>query len=474
MGPGKSASVTAAANPLSADERDTLSRGTAGDVRSIKTPTTTGSGRGLLAQKKDAPESVSDRTVSLGTAGDAYPEGGIRAWLVVLGCWLALFASLGFMNSLSTFRTYLTDNHPIQVGPGALGGAIFGYASLSLLLGVYAGPLFDCYGPRWLILAGTGCLVVSFLLASFSTESGHLLAALGILSSLATPLLFTPSVAAIGHFFKSRRGLATGVAMTGSSASAVIFPFILQSLFMKVGWAWAMRALALICLSIAVATNFLIRSRLAPVPGTAAANPHPHGRIFRTKGFAPTVAAVFLAQFASFLPLSYMAAYALSKGFTQLFSFEVVTILNASSVAGRVLAGWWADRLGPFNASVVFSSVAAMACFGIWLPAGGTMPGIVIFAVVFGCTSGAGVTLAPVAVSRLCRTQEYGRYYGACYTIVSLGVLLAIPVASTVVRGNRGEFWGLIIITGVFNLLAAAAFAAAKYSVVGRRIWLPF
>lgn len=463
--------VAPAANSASSDERDTRSRGTAGDVRSIKTPTTTGSGAGLFGKRKDAPESVLDGAVSPGTVGDAYPEGSIRAWLVVLGCWLALFASLGFMNSLSTFRTYLTSNQPIHIGPGVLGGAIFGYASLSLLLGVYAGPLFDCYGPRWLILAGTGCLVVSFLLASLSTEYGHLLAALGILSSLATPLLFTPSVAAIGHFFKARRGLATGIAMTGSSASAVLFPFILQGLFIKVGWAWAMRALALICLSIAVATNFLLRAR---VPPDAPANPHPHGRIFRTTGFTATVAAVFLAQFASFLPLSYMSAYALSKGFTQLFSFEVVTIINASSVAGRVLAGWWADRLGPFNASVVFSAVAALACFGIWLPAGGTMPGIVIFSVIFGCTSGAGVTLAPVAVGKLCRTQEYGRYYGACYTIVSLGVLLAIPVASTVVKGNRGEFWGLIVITGVFYMAAAAAFAVAKVSVVGRRVWFPF
>ncbi|KAK3903453.1 major facilitator superfamily domain-containing protein [Staphylotrichum tortipilum] len=462
--------VAPAADSVSSDDRDVRSRGTTEDARSIKTPSTTGSGvRVLLGMKRSAPKSVSDGTVSPGTAGEDYPEGGIRAWLVVLGCWLALFASLGFMNSLSTFRTYLTSNNPIHIGPGVLGGAIFGYATLSLLLGVYAGPLFDCYGPRWLILAGTGSLVVSFLLASFSTEYGHLLAALGILSSLGTPLLFTPSVAAVGHFFKDRRGLATGIAMTGSSASAVLFPFILQGLFMKVGWAWAMRALALICFSIAVATNFLLRSRLP-----AAANPHPHGRIFRTKGFTPTVVAIFLAQFASFLPLSYMSAYALSKGFTQIFSFEVVTIVNASSVAGRVLAGWWADRVGPFNASVVFSSVAALACFGIWLPAGGTMPGIIIFAVIFGCTSGASVTLAPVAVGRLCRTQEYGRYYGACYTIVSLGVLLAIPVASTTVRGNRGEFWGLIIITGVFYMAATAAFAFAKFSVVGRRIWVPF
>lgn len=155
----------------------------------------------------------------------------------MLGCWLGLFASLGLMNILASFPPYLSTNHPIQLLPGEVGGIISGYTLLNLSLGFYVGPLFDRYGPRRLVLAGTLCLAASLLLVSISTSYWSLLLALGILSSLASSLLLTPSIAAIGHFFHGRRGLATGVATTAGPASAIIFPYLLRTLFITIGFA---------------------------------------------------------------------------------------------------------------------------------------------------------------------------------------------------------------------------------------------
>ena len=469
----KSASVVAAVPVTMGSVEESDGRlGGGSEVGITKTTTkTTASGGGPLLGKGKAARASDDASTVGGTLDfQDYAEGGIRAWLVVLGCWLALFASLGFMNALATFQAYITTTQSVRLSPGAVGGTIFGYASFSLLLGLYAGPLFDKYGPRWLLLAGTLCLLASLLITSISTEYASLLSALAILSSMATPLLSIPSLAAIGHFFHRNRGLATGVATTASSASGVVFPFLLQALYERVGWAWAMRALALICLTLAVAANFLIRARPPPSPSTA--TPHPHARIFLTRGVPFTVLAVLLAQFAAFLPLSYLSGYALSKGFTEAFSFEVIAVLNASSALGRVAAGWAADRAGPFNTAAACAAAAAIACFAVWLPAGGTQAGMVVFAVVFGAASGGGVALAPVVVGRLCKTREYGRYYGACNTVASMVVLLAIPVAGQLVK--RGSYWGLVVTTGAVYVAAAAAFVAARMSLVGWRIWKAF
>ncbi|KAJ4298558.1 hypothetical protein N0V88_003588 [Collariella sp. IMI 366227] len=207
---------------------------------------------------------VSGAPSSASPLDDRYPEGGIRAWFVVLGCWLALFASLGFMHVLATFQTYVDNTQSIQLSQAAIGGMISGYAFINFLLGIYVGPLFDKHGPRWLILGGSVCLATSLILASFSTEYWHLLASLGILSSLGTSLLFTPAISSITHFFHRRRGLATGVATTAGSLSGIIFPPLLESLFILVGWKWAMRALALLCLALTIAAAFLIRARLPP------------------------------------------------------------------------------------------------------------------------------------------------------------------------------------------------------------------
>lgn len=463
---------TAAPISVEMDEFDAKSVARS-DVKSTTAATRTGSSHPLLLGK-DAPAPVADDATAVDDLDRDHPEGGTRSWLVVLGCWLSLFASLGFMNVLASFQTYVTDSQPGPQGRGTVGGLIFAHTFLSLLLGIYVGPLFDKYGPRWLLVAGTASLVASLILASISSQFWLLLAALGVLGSVGSSLLFIPAIAAIGHFFKVRRGFATAVAMTAGPVSGVVFPFIVQSMSVRIGFQWAIRALALVCLAITVAANFLVRSRL-PAPAPADASPQPDARIFRTKGFTPTIMAAFLAQLAAFIPLTYISAFVLSKGFTQAFSFDVVTVLNASSAVGRVVAAWPADKIGPFNASIVFSAIGALACFGVWLPAGGTSPGLVIFAVIFGVTSGSHVSLMPVSVGRLCKTRDYGRYYGTAYTVVSLAVLFAIPIAAGLVGGNGGgSYRGLIVTTGVFYLLSVVAFAAAKVAVVGRKLWVAF
>ncbi|GAB1312224.1 Major facilitator superfamily domain-containing protein [Madurella fahalii] len=490
------ASVTITPSSASLDESDTAS-GSGSDAGSTRT--TAGSAADRLLGNT-GPASIFEIASSVSDVDERFPEGGIRAWFIVLGCWLGLFASLGLMNILAAFPPYISTNHPLQPSTGAVGGIIGGYTFLNLSLGIYVGPLFDKYGPRWLILAGTVCLVASLLLVNISTSYWSLLLALGILSSLGSSLLFTPSIAAIGHFFHDRRGLATGVATTAGPASAIVFPYLLRTLFVSIGFAWAVRALALACLAPAAIANFLIRSRrLPPLPPSTAKNSPPHAinnnddnnnnntkppaaaatarpdpRIFRARGYTRTVIAIFLSQFASFLSLAYFSAYMLGKGFANAFAFDVVAALNASSAVGRVAGGWAADKAGAFNASVVVSAVAALACFAVWLPAGGTGPGIVVFAVLLGLASGAASCLVPVAVGRLCKTREYGRYYATCYSVVSLAVLVAVPLAGAVVGAAGGDYWGLVVMTGLLYVAAAVAFALAKVEVVGKRMWVTF
>jgi len=415
----------------------------------------------------DTPEAAS----LSGTDDNDYPEGGLRSWLVVFGCWLALFAALGLMNILATFQTYVSSNQLANYDAGTIGWIFSVYTFLSFFLGIYVGPLFDKYGPRWLVLSGTACLAVSLMLLSISYEYWHFLLAFGILSGLASSLLFTPSIAAVGHFFRARRGFATGIASTAGSVAGIIFPLMLQRLFTSVGWAWGIRILGFLCFAITIVANFLIRSRLPPAHNSSV---HPDVRIFKNKAFALTTVAVFMLEFALFIPLTYISSYALSKGFSHAFSFDILTILNAGSVFGRVLPGYWADRIGPFNTNIISAFITVIATFGVWLPVGHTKAGIVVFALVFGFTSGCNISMVPVAIGRLCSTQHYGRYYATCYTIVSVAVLMGIPIAGKVVESNKGDYWGLIVLTGVFYAGSVLTFLMAKMSVVGWKLWAVF
>ncbi|KAI1391980.1 MFS general substrate transporter [Hypoxylon trugodes] len=402
---------------------------------------------------------------------ETYPEGGLQAWLVVLGSWCGLLASLGLMNSIATLQTYIATNQLSDYDEGTIGWIFSLYTALCFLCGVYVGPLFDRYGPKWLIIPGGIGIVVSIMLLSVCTKYWHFMLSWGILNGIATSLLFTPCLTAIGHFFRERRGFASGLASTGGGLGGVAFPLIMQSLFDRLGWGWAIRIVGFICLFLFTFANLLVRKRLPPAKN---ASPHPDFRIMKEKGFLLLTIGVFFLEFGLFIPLAYISSYALANGFSEQFAFQILPILNAASVFGRALPGWWADKIGPFNTNMISLCVTIFACYVVWLPFGHTTAGLVIFAIMFGFSTGNNISITPVCVGKLCHTQNYGRYYATCYTVVSIAVLLSLPVAGSIVKATNGEYWGLILFTGLTQLIAVVAMYASKVASVGWSPWTNF
>ena len=98
-----------------------------------------------------------------------YPEGGLRAWLVVLGSFSGMTASFGLMNTVGTFQAYLSTHQLASYPPSAIGW-IFGlYVFLSFFCGVQIGPVFDAKGPRWIVVSGTICLLAGMVGVACST-----------------------------------------------------------------------------------------------------------------------------------------------------------------------------------------------------------------------------------------------------------------------------------------------------------------
>ena len=100
---------------------------------------------------------------------ETYPEGGLEAWIVVFGSWCGLLASLGLMNSIATLQTYVATHQLSNYDEGTVGWIFSLYTALCFLCGVYIGPLFDKYGPRWLVGPGGIIVVASVMLLSICT-----------------------------------------------------------------------------------------------------------------------------------------------------------------------------------------------------------------------------------------------------------------------------------------------------------------
>lgn len=395
--------------------------------------------------------------------GNSYPEGGLRAWLCVLGSFSGLMVALGMMNTIGTYHAYLVTHQLSAVSESALGW-IFGiYAFLSFFAGIQIGPIFDACGPRHLILAGSVLLMTSQLLLGICTKYWHFLVVFGLIGGLGTSLVFTPSISAIGHFFLLKRGQATGLAAAGGSMGGVIFPLVLQALFPRIGFAWSTRVVGLLDLLLLCLANLFIRSRLPAKPANLN-NLLPDFLIFRERVFALTTAAVFFVEWGLFVPLTYISSYALEHGASEAFSYQLMAILNAGSCFGRYLPGLVADRIGRFNTMILTLLLCMASTLALWLPAAHSIPLMLLYALVFGFASGSSISLTPVCVGQLCKVDSYGRYYATCYTLVSFGSLTGIPIAGAILQASpagRG-YAGLVVFTGLSWAAATLLFTLAR------------
>ncbi|EME83307.1 uncharacterized protein MYCFIDRAFT_203584 [Pseudocercospora fijiensis CIRAD86] len=354
---------------------------------------------------------------SVGPHGETYPEGGFRAWLVVFGSFCGLLAALGIMNTIGVYQSYLAENQLRAYTESTIGWIISIYVFLAFGAGLIIGPVFDQYGPRWLVFAGGILIVLSTFLLGVCTAYWHFVLVFGILGGLGTALIFTPGFAAIGHFFYVKRGTATGLAAAGGSLGGVIFPLMLQNLFPKVGWGWATRVQAFIFLLLLIVTNLLVRSRLPPKPD---ANIMPDFRILRNVDFALVTIGTFFMEWGLFAPISYVTAYSLSSGaMSTTFAYQIVALLNAGSTFGRWLPGLLADKVGRFNAVLASLSLCMVSTMALWLPATvlsssddaeGSKTAVlgltILYCILFGFGSGSNISLTPVCVGMLCKTEE--------------------------------------------------------------------
>lgn len=416
---------------------------------------------------------------STGAIEWAYPEGGLEAWLTVLGGWGAQVGGLGIVNTIGPLQSYIAQHQLRDHSPTSVAWIFSTYALLLFFCSLQVGPLFDAYGPRVLVLVGSACVVVSMMLLGECTQYWHFMLDFSVLSGIGSSMLLTPSLAAIGHFFDKRRGFATGIAMTGPSIGGVMFPLIFRAAYPDLGFAWATRILGFTLICFFVIANYFLKARLPPQARKVTLRSIlPDFKIFLDGdgSLALATAGLFLMELGLFIPIGYLTSYCISQGISEAFSYNIIAILNASSVPGRFLPGFVADKIGRYNTMTFFLLLCSLVNFCIWLPASTistsastTKALAILFSITFGFTSGSNLGLIGPVLGQLCNTSDYGRYFATSYTFVSFATLIGLPIGGALVAATGGRYWGLAIFTGLAYAGSAMCMGTVRVIKVGRR-----
>ena len=384
-------------------------------------------------------------------------------WWIVVAAFLNLFFAVGiifygfpvfypaFVASLGFTRAQVTQ------------GFLLGFLVVGLPFGLLAGALIDRIGARWVILSGVGFIGMPLILMNWMTRfwQYELLCVAEVLGyTLAGPIA---NQVLIARWFRVRRGRAMGYAYLGLGLGGVVAPALANLLIRNFGWRHALEITGVLILIVLFPVGFWI-TRSAPnemgltpdgvLPESSEngdlAEPASSGisAAVRTANFWLILVGAALVIGAINAVIQHFILFMKDQGYSTTTASRLLSILLASSLGGRVVVGYFADRFKKKNTMALF-----------YLMIGGAIPLLCIarqplaalaFTVVFGFAMGADYMLIPLVTAE-------------CFGVASLGKLLAL-----IIMGYSIGQWIAPWATGrVFDAFHGYSLAWAILSVAG-------
>ncbi|ORY51963.1 MFS general substrate transporter, partial [Rhizoclosmatium globosum] len=374
------------------------------------------------------------------------PDGGAVAWGAVVASFVVHFLGLGVLYSFGVYAAYYKS-----AGMGEMSVISFiGSVSAALLVGcgMESGKLAERFGFQRMIFVGTCILSGGLLLASFCTEVWQLMLTQGVLYGFGMSIAYFPAVSVPSQWFDKKRGLATGIAVSGSGLGGLAMSLVTQKLLGSIGFAWTMRVTAIITFVGIITIIPLVRTRLPPTK---------HSRfdwiVFKEPCFLLLLGTCFFATFSNLIPVYYLPAFGKEvAGLSASDGALLVSIYNGSSAVGRVLIGIGADTyIGRLNSLILCTGLSSASMLLLW-PFSNSFSLLVVFSFVNGFVCGGYISLFPVVVGHIFGIKRLPSLVGTLMSFSAIGNLAGSPLAG-LVRDHLG-FTGLCIFSGTLTFVS--------------------
>jgi MFS family permease len=336
------------------------------------------------------------------------------------------------------------------------------------LFGFFAGWLVDRFGPRWLMLAGIAMAGIALIgLGFISTLAGfyffYLFNALGYVCG--GPL---PNQVLLSRWFDSARGKAMGFAYLGIGIGGAVVPMLAVFLVNRFGWRPALQILGLLIIVVAMPLAWFIKDApdsersLDPVRPQPSAGPPPSFvPVLRTRAFYLLLVASMCSIGAVGGMMQNLKLYlSLDLQYAQEQIAPVLSLVLVSSLAGRLLAGWLADRWVKKYVMLLIYSIVAIAVPFLFFA--NSLATLYVFAVVFGIGLGGDYMIIPLMAAEIFGVNVLGRVMGILLTADGAAEALA-PMAVAAMRDRTGSYGD-----GFLVLLVLAAVGASAVALLPR------
>jgi len=343
------------------------------------------------------------------------------------GWHVAAAAFVGVMVSFApivpyTFSLFL---NPLHAAFGWQREAISGTFALAAITVAVVSPgigvLLDRFPPRRIILPSI--VIFALALASMSRLGPSIQRfyltyfVLGLVANGTAQFAYTRTILT---WFKSRRGLAVAMILTGSGVGSIIIPPLTQWVIDHHGWRDAYLMLGCLALLGMPLTALLVRNRpitqredeslLSGVTVAAA---------LRTSPFWILASIIMLSAFGENGLVTNLAAMLTEHGVTVQAAALALSVRGGAGILGRLCTGFLIDR---FPAQRIQTAILLISAAGTFILAfSGTSVLALVGAALLGIGLGSEADVAPYLLARYFGRKHFSVLYGLTWTAYAIG-----------------------------------------------------
>jgi MFS transporter, OFA family, oxalate/formate antiporter len=403
------------------------------------------------------------------------PSRFFYGWWIVGAAFLNLFFTTGviyygFPVFYPAFVAFLGFTRA-QVTQGFLLGALV----VGLPFGLFAGTLIDRVGARAVILSGVGLIGLPLILMGRMThfwQYEFLCIAEVVGYTLAGPIA---NQVLIAQWFRVRRGQAMGYAYLGLGLGGVVSPLAANFLIRRFGWRTALEIGGTLMLAVLFPVGFWVTrstpSEMGLLPDGADAEDakspsesrDEHSGVaaaLRSEDFWLILAGATLILSSVNAVIQHFILFLRDQGYSIRTASDFLSALLVSSLGGRVLVGYIADRFRKKNTMALFYLVLGASIPLLYLA---RQPiAAFAFAVTFGFSMGADYMLIPLVTADRFGLASLGKLLALIIMGYTIGQWIAPWMAGRIFDTYHSYRLAWAIFTGAGLLGAAAIYAVSS------------
>lgn len=376
-----------------------------------------------------------------------------------------LIANRGMIATFGVFQAHYTTDLNLEPSAVSWIGSIQMLGHFSL--GMMTGRMFDAGYFYHSVITGMLLSTLGMFMTSLCSQYYQFFLAQGLMIGIGCGMQFAPCISLISTYFARNRSVALAIMASGSSTGGLVYPTIGRQLLPQIGFAWTVRTMGFIMLTVGACYCSLLKPRLAP----RKSGPLFELSAFKELPYSLFILAVFLISLGQYFAFYYISSFAveilhLSYG----TSINVLLVLNGIGILGRLIPSYFADKyFGALNVLIPFCFVSTIVLF-FW-PLAKSEAGLYAWAVTYGFFVAGFQGIFPAVLTNLTKDMsKVGTRNGQGFTIVGLGMFIGPPIAGALVQTRGGDYLAAQLFAGSAVLIGTMVLILARYTITGLKL----